>query len=152
MKNIKCIKCKKCSSLNCIKAGFVRSLQRYKCKDCGYYFTDTPLRGKPASMKALAVLLYTIGNQTYGMISRLLGVSNVSIYKWIKAEGIKIEKETLKEENNFNNFKSVQIDEMWHFVNGKKTKFGSGEPLTMCQVEFSPGLLVGVTIQRVRHF
>ena len=31
------------------------------------------------------------------------------------------------------------IDEMWHFVNGKKRKFGSGEPLTVYHVDLSDG-------------
>jgi len=33
----------------------------------------------------------------------------------------------------------VMIDELWHFVNGKKTKFGSGEPLTGYRVNLSDG-------------
>jgi transposase len=36
--------------------------QRYRCKACGRSFTATPPRGKPPAMKALAVLLYALGN------------------------------------------------------------------------------------------
>src|SRR4051794_33278778 len=46
--------------------------QRYRCKACGRSFTATPARGKPPAMKALAVLLYALGNVSQGMIAKLL--------------------------------------------------------------------------------
>ena len=61
--------------------------QRYRCKACGRNFTATPARGKPPAMKALAVLLYSLGNVSQGMIAKLLGVSHVAVYKWIRAAG-----------------------------------------------------------------
>jgi hypothetical protein len=33
-------------------------------------------------MKALAVLLYGMGNMSFSMIGRLLGVSDVAVLKW----------------------------------------------------------------------
>ena len=59
--------------------------QRYRCKACGRSFTATPPRGKPPAMKALAVLLYALGNVSQGMIAELLGVSHVAVYKWVRA-------------------------------------------------------------------
>ena len=61
--------------------------QRYRCKACGRSFTATPPRGKPPAMKALAVLLYALGGVSQGMIARLLGVSHVAVYKWVRAAG-----------------------------------------------------------------
>ena len=61
--------------------------QRYRCKACGRSFTATPPRGKPPAMKALAVLLYSLGGVSQGMIARLLGVSHVAVYKWVRAAG-----------------------------------------------------------------
>ena len=69
------VSCKRCSGSSFVRSGFVRGHQRYRCKDCGCHFTDTPPRGKPAAMKALAVLPYAMGNASYGMIARLFGVS-----------------------------------------------------------------------------
>ena len=37
-------------------------------------------------MKAMAVLLYAMGNMSFGMIGRILGVSDVSILRWVRAE------------------------------------------------------------------
>jgi len=55
------------------KSGTARGHQRYRCRSCGAHFTDTPLRGKPAAMKALAVLLYGMGGMDFSVIGRLLG-------------------------------------------------------------------------------
>ena len=117
------VHCKRCGSVAFVKNGVVRGHQRYRCRDCGCNFTDTPRRGKPATMKALAVLLYGMGNMSYGMIARLFGVSEVAVFKWIRNEA-----ETLPAPPTPADVKIVQLDEMWHFVNGKKTSVGSGEP------------------------
>jgi transposase-like protein len=139
--------CKKCGSVEYVKSGFVRGLQRYKCKGCGCNFTATPLRGKPAAMKALAVLLYAMGNATQGMIARLFNVSHVAVYNWIREEGEKTPEPSIKATAGI-----VPIDEMWHFVNGKKTRFGSGKPLTLWHGEPWPGRWVGVMTQPVKNF
>src|SRR5205807_4757785 len=94
--------------------------QRYRCEACGRSFTATPPRGKPPAMKALAVLLYALGGVSQGMIARLLGVSHVAVYKWVRAAG-----EAAPTPPTASSEGVVQIDEMWHFVNGKKTRFGS---------------------------
>ena len=46
----------------------------------------------------------------------------------------------------------VQIDEMWHFVNGKKTRSGSGGPLTLWHGEPWPGSWVGVMMRPAADF
>ena len=67
------LRCKHCGSASFIKNGRVRGQQRYRCKACDRSFTATPPRGKPAAMKALAVLLYALGSVSQGMIAKLLG-------------------------------------------------------------------------------
>jgi len=93
-------------------------------------------------MKALAVLLYGMGNMSYGMIARLFGVSEVAVYKWIKAAAA-----TLPEPAVPADVEVVQLDEMWHFVNGKKTSAGSGVPSTRSTGELWPGFWVSVTMR-----
>ena len=66
-------------------------------------------------MKAPAVLLYGLGDVSQGMIARLLGVSHVAVYKWVRAAGEGTPAPSATPPDNI-----VQIDEMWHFVNGKK--------------------------------
>src|SRR3978361_1862277 len=76
--------CKSCGGTESAKSGFVRGLQRYRCRSCGCNFTNTPPRGKPAAMKAMAVLLYAMGNMSFGMIGCILGVSDVSVLRWVR--------------------------------------------------------------------
>ena len=109
------LRCKRCGDAAFVKNGRVRGQQRYRCKACGLNFTDTPVPGKPAAMKALAVLVYAMGNASQGMIAKLLGVSHVAIYNWIRAAG---EAAPLPDATPSSGI--VQLDEMWHFVEGKK--------------------------------
>ena len=140
------VPCKRCGSVDYVKNGMVRGLQRYRCRGCGCNFTATPRRGKPAAMKAVAVLLYAMGNASYGMIGRLFGVSDVAVYQWIRKEAAALP------EPEVTGAKIVQLDEMWHFVNGKKTKFGSGKPMILCKGEISPGCSVAVMIEPAANF
>src|SRR5436190_21918890 len=99
--------------------------QRYRCKACGRSFTATPARGKPPAMKALAVLLYGLGNVSQGMIAELLGVSHVAFYEWVRAAGEAVPAPSATPSSGI-----VQIDETWHFVDGKKNQNGkAGWPL-----------------------
>ena len=70
-------------------------------------------------MKALAVLLYAMGNASYGMIARLFGVSEVAVFKWIRKEAAALPEPTTPAAVEI-----VQLDEMWHFVDGKNQVLG----------------------------
>jgi transposase-like protein len=107
--------CKHCGSGSFVKNGLAHGRQRYRCKACERSFTATPPRGKPPAMKALAVLLYALGNVSQGMIGKLLGVSHVAVYKWVRAAGEGTPAPSATPSSGI-----VQIDEMWHFVDGKK--------------------------------
>src|SRR5271169_1028777 len=81
--------CKRCGAADHMKNGIVRGVQRYLCRSCGCNFTMTPPRGKPPAMKALAVLLYAMGNMSFCAIARILGVSDVAILNWVRDEARK---------------------------------------------------------------
>jgi transposase-like protein len=141
------VSCKRCAGAAFVKNGTVRGHQRYLRKACGCNFTATPERGKPEAMKALAVLLYAMGNASQGMIAKLLGVSHVTVYRWLRAAG-----EAAPEPAGEPSSEVVQIDEMWHFVNGKKTRFGSGGPTILWHGEPWPGSWVGVMMRPAADF
>jgi transposase-like protein len=130
------LRCKHCGSASFVKNGEVRGQQRYRCKACDRSFTATPPRGKPPAMKALAVLLYGLGSVSQGMIAKLLGVSHVAVYKWIRAAGEAAPAPSATPSSGI-----VQIDEMWHFVNGKKQGLALAS-LRSCGTA-SPGLGAG---------
>ena len=85
------------------------------------------------------MLLYALGNVSQGMIAKLLGVSHVAVHKWVRAAGEDTPAPSATPSGNI-----VQIDEMWHFVDGKKTSFGSGGPSILWHGEPWPGSWVGV--------
>lgn len=111
------IECKRCGASDYVKNGIVRGLQRYRCQQCACNFTATQPRGKPLAMKALAVLLYGMGNMSFCSIARLLNVSDVAVLKWIRAEAAK-----LPEPERAADVVLLTIDEMWHFLKKKTEK------------------------------
>lgn len=139
------IHCKKCGGAEYVKSGQVRGLQRYRCKGCGCHFTDTPHRGKPAAMKALAALLYAMGNMSFCGIARLLGVSDVAVLKWIRKEAEQLPAPAMPA-----NVDLVMLDEMHHFLKKRLQNSGSGGPMTLSSGELCPGLWVGVMMQPVK--
>lgn len=134
--------CKKCGSLSFVKSGHTRGMQRYKCKDCGCQFTPSKRRGVDPALKSLALVLYSFCGVSMSKIGRLLNVSTVAVLKWVRAESL-----TPKPLNPISDSGIVMIDEMWHFVNGKKTKSGYGGRWTGKRVVLSDGSLVLVLMQ-----
>ena len=47
-------RCKRCGSEEQVKNGFMKGLQRYRCKACGLNFTETPPRGIPLHIASMA--------------------------------------------------------------------------------------------------
>jgi len=115
------LRCKRCGAEEHVKNGFMKGLQRYRCKACGLNFTDTPPRGMPLRVKVTAVLLYLSG-LSMNRTAKLLGVSTPSVMTWIeqfaKAYAQKPEPE--------GRAVVVELDEMWHFLKKRPTSSGSG--------------------------
>ena len=109
--------CKKCSSFRCVKSGYIRDNQRYKCNDYGCNFKLGDNRGKISpEAKALGLLMYGSGKASYGMIARLFKVSRSAVLYWVRTMGSKLPEPAVDTE-----IEKVSIDEMWHFIT-KKTK------------------------------
>jgi transposase len=125
------IHCKKCGSASYVKSGHIRGVQRYKCRYCGCQFTDTAHRGINPSLRAFGVVLYSHCGVSMGNIAKLFKVSTVAVLKWIRQAAAHIPAPKPKQAD------IVMVDEFWHFVDGKKTKFGCGEPLTGYRVNLS---------------
>ncbi len=81
--------CPSCSSENQIKSGVVNGRQRYKCKDCNYYFTVNKIGKKIDDYYVNKALQLFLEGLTYREIERILGISHVSIMNWVKKYNIK---------------------------------------------------------------
>ena len=126
--------CPKCNHDHIVKNGHVQGIQRWKCRGCGYEWTRTNPRGVHPALKALAVLMYSTGKSSYGMIARLMNVSSVSVYKWIRKAAEQLPVPLVDAD-----LQEVEFDEMWHFIQSKKTSFGFGKRWIVLIIELSPG-------------
>ena len=131
------MQCPKCSSEKRIKSGIIKERQRYKCKECGYNYTvELKSTAKPLSLKKQALHLYLEG-LGFRSIGRFLGVSNVSVLKWIRSFGKEVEK--LAWENK--EIEVVEVDEMHSYIGSKKTIVGYGLLLIDMEKDSSISLL-----------
>ena len=74
-------------------------------------------------------------------IGKILGVSNVAVLKWVRQQAQQIKESSPQADSGI-----VMIDEMWHFVNGRKTKYGCCEPLMTYRVDLWDGGWVAVVM------
>ena len=129
--------CPRCHSSNHTKNGIVCGRQRYKCHDCGYnYSVETKSNTISLSVKKKALQLYLEG-LGFRSIGRFLGVSHVSVQKWIKKFGQ--EAEEIKSEDEIS---IVEMDEMHTYIGNKKNIAGSGLLLIELGKSSSTALLV----------
>ena len=106
--------CPKCNSAEVVKSGKVKGKQRFKCKNCNFQFTRLTPRGRPATEKAMAVILYTLG-LSMNAIAKIFNVSTPAVLKWIKNFAIaNYEKPTPTDAI------IIELDEMSHYLSLKK--------------------------------
>jgi transposase len=89
---------------------------------------------RPAAKHALALLLYSMGRSSYGIIARLLKVSRTTVYRWVRQHAAQLPEPTIPLE-----IKEIAFDEMWHSIGSTTTCAGSGKPWTVIHGEWSPG-------------
>jgi len=129
--------CPRCKSSSHRKNGIVSGRQRYKCHDCGYnYSVEIKSTASSSFVKRQALQLYLEG-LGFRSIGRILGVSHVSVQKWIKKFGQELEE--LKSENEIS---VVELDEMHTYIGNKKNTAGSGLLLIELGKNSSTALLV----------
>ena len=136
--------CKRCQSESIIKNGIVRGKPRYKCKSCGYNFIEGDGRFNESLIvkKALAVILYSLGKASFGMLGKIFGVDRSLTYRWIRDEAEKLPDPVVSGE-----ISEMEFDEMWHFIGSKKTTNGSSKRWIVARGELWPGLSAVVMLQ-----
>ena len=141
------LRCKRCGSGEHVKNGFMKGLQRYRCKACGLNFTDTPPRGMPLRVKVTAVLLYLSG-LSMNRTAKLLGVSTPSVMAWIEQFAAAFAQKPEPEGRAV----VVELDEMWHFLKKSGISSGSGRLGIVLQTGSSTGSWAVVTGPRSNDF
>ena len=118
--------CPKCANAEAVKNGKMNGKQRFKCKSCGCNYTQSTRYRISREKRLECIRLYLEGVGFRG-ISRLTGVSHVSVLKWVRELGTRIEELRPKEGGSVN---IMELDELWHFVKKSPTNAGSGLPMT----------------------
>ena len=109
-------RCPTCQSIHFVKAGFNAGKQRYKCKDCNYYFTvQKPSRHKDEATKEIAIKMYLEG-LGFRAIGRLLGISYGTVYQWVKQLG---QEHQIKPDDK-EQIDIVELDEIHSYTGHKK--------------------------------
>ncbi len=93
-------------------------------------------------MKALAVLLHGMGGMSFSMIGHVLGVSDVAVLKWVRAEAAALPEPVVSR-----SVVTVEVDEMGHFLKESLPSSGFGGPVTWNSGEPWPGCWVGVMMR-----
>ena len=119
--------CKRCESSQTHKNGHVRKMQRYKCRDCTYSFTQIPPRGEPVEKTLAALTLYASG-LSINKIAALLNVSAPAVLRWIRKLDSSL---CSKPQPTEGQVLVMQLDEIWHYLHSKKISSGSGR-LMIC--------------------
>jgi len=125
-------KCSKCGSEKTVKNGFKTGKQTYLCRECGYRFMSERPKATE-KIKRQAVTLYCAG-LSFRTIGVLLGYANTMILIWVR--------EFAKEHYEKPMPKSeivLELDEMWHFLQSKKTNIGYGKHIAGLLENLSTG-------------
>ena len=80
--------CPQCQSDRIIKSGIVNNRQRYKCKSCNYHFTVNKLGKRIDQYYVTKALQLYLEGLSYREIERILGVSHVTVMKWVRKHKI----------------------------------------------------------------
>ena len=132
------IQCKKCESTKFVKSGIVNGNQRYKCKQCGCQFQPNRHKGKPESTKKLAILLYLCG-LSMRTISKIVKSDLHAVYRWIK----RFAEDNYEKPAPQSSKVIIELDEMWHYLNSKKTSSGYGRLIVAIPINLSTGSAEG---------
>jgi transposase-like protein len=114
-------KCPKCHEKKYVKSGILKGRQRYLCKMCGCQFSVESKRGsQPEMVKRMALNLYLEG-LGFRAISRILKVSHVAVFKWIRSFGEQVISLRSQEPARV-----IEIDELHTYIGKKKELAGFG--------------------------
>jgi len=134
--------CPKCNGEQYYHNGKRNNKQCYKCKSCGHQYTvdANELESRKAQRRA-AVALYLFG-LSLRSIGKLFGVHASTVIDWVRNFAIEnYEKPTPS------GAVIIELDEMWHYLNSKKTNSGSGRLIVVLPANWLTGN-AGVVVQR----
>ncbi|REJ61219.1 MAG: IS1 family transposase [Bacteroidetes bacterium] len=119
--------CPKCQSQDYVKSGIIKGRQRFKCKDCNYYFTVQKMGKRIDDYYVTKALQLYVEGVSYREIERVLGISHVSVMNWVKTYGIKRPQHN---DNYHPTYKILKHEELAKFMGCSENVKGSGMIIT----------------------
>jgi len=113
------MKCTNCNSERVVKNGSKNGNKYLKCKECGTQFSEAVQTSEVA--QRCAVVLYCFG-LSLRSIGTILDYSNVTILFWIRNFARLHYDKPIPQGDIV-----LELDEMWHFIEQKKTNCGFGK-------------------------
>lgn len=114
------LNCTSCKSELRTKDGIIKGRQRYKCKSCNFRYTIEDRSEAKNLLKRSALNLYLEG-LGFRSIGRILKVSHVAVYNWVRSFGKKVDELRSSKAPEI-----VEIDELHSYIGSKKTTAGYG--------------------------
>ena len=125
--------CSKCGKSESIKYGKRGSEQCYKCKNCGFQYTSEQPKRRSEAERHKAISLYLLG-LSMRAIAKLFCVNVTTILYWIRNFAIENYTKPIPKGPI-----DIELDEMWHFIQSKKTSVGSGKLIAVLPANSSTG-------------
>lgn len=120
------IACPKCKSEEVVKSGVVKGRQRFRCKECNYFFTVLKEGKNIDPYYVIKALQLYIEGVTYREIERILGISHVSVMNWVKKYHV-----TAPENYEYRpTYKVLNHEELQLFFSNREVLKGSGCMIT----------------------
>ena len=115
------MRCPRCDGTDLIKRGQKAGHQRYVCRSCGRFCTDSQPKFS-AQTKAMAIEMY-MNNMGIRAIGRVLGASPAAVLKWIRKEHAALQQQIAQAApTNTGTADIIEMDEIYTYVQ----KNGSG--------------------------
>jgi transposase-like protein len=118
--------CPKCQGNQIIKSGIINSKQRHQCKKCKYFFTVNKIGKKIDDYYVTKALQLYLEGLSYREIERILGVSHVTVSKWVKSHNIK----KISHTNYHPTYKIFNHLELVEYIKNKQLISGAGMIIT----------------------
>ena len=115
------MRCIKCNSEKVVKNGSKNGDQYFKCKECNAQFNEKTRSSEVAQRFAIVLYCFGLSLRTIGT---LLEYSNVAILNWVRDFATAHYNKPVPKGDIV-----LELDEMWHFIEQKKTNCGFGKPI-----------------------
>jgi transposase-like protein len=110
------MRCPQCDGTDLIKRGRKAGNQRYVCRTCGRYCTDSQPKFS-AQTKAMAIEMY-MNSMGIRAIGRVLGASPAAVLKWIRKEHEALQRQIAQAAPTTNTGSAdvIEMDEIYTYV------------------------------------